>query len=234
MPITTSTVRHEIGGVSFEMLAAWDDSIDGARPAVMVAGTYLGRTPFEDARAERLAEAGYVGVAIDLYGVDTKPHDDPTARAAMAVLNDDRELLRERLLGTLAAVRGLDAPVDPARIAALGFCFGGKCALDLARSGADVLGVASFHGVYDAPPFANASITAKALVLDGWDDPLCPPEAKVALATELNEAGVDWQLVSYGHTPHAFTNPKRPDMYRPLVDARSWQALGNFLEEIFA
>ena len=234
MPIVNTTVRHEIGGVSFEMRVVWDDSISDLRPAVMVAGTYMGRTAFEGDKALKLAEAGYVGVAIDLYGVDVRPHDDPTARAAMAVLDGDRALLRERLLGTLAAVRALDAPVDPAKVAGIGFCFGGKCMLDLARAGADVLGVASFHGVYDAPPFASAPIAAKLLVLHGWDDPLCPPDATVALANELTAAGADWQINAYGHTPHAFTNPMRADMYRPLVDARAWQALGNFLDELFA
>lgn len=233
MPVTSSTIRHEIDGITFEILAAWDDAISGPRPAVMVAGTFMGRTPFEDDKAVKLAEAGYVGIAIDVYGVDTKPSDMESARAAMDFLNNDRALLRDRMLGSLAAVRALDAPVDPARIAGIGFCFGGKCMLDLARAGGDVLGIATFHGVYDAPPFANAAITAKALILDGWDDPLCPPEAKLALGKELNDAGVDWQLVSYGHTVHAFTNPKRPEMYSPVVDKRSWQALENFLAEIF-
>ena len=233
MPIVTRTIRHEMGGIAFEMLAAWDGTIIGPRPAVMVAGTFMGRTPFEDEKAVKLAEAGYVGVAVDVYGVDTRPSGPESAQAAMGVLNGDRALLRDRMFGSLAAVRGLDAPVDPARIAAIGFCFGGKCVLDLARAGGDVLGIATFHGVYDAPPFVNAAITAKALILDGWDDPLCPPDAKVALAKELNDAGADWQLLSYGRTVHAFTNPKRPEMYRPLIAARSWRALDIFLAEIF-
>jgi len=234
MPIITKTIGHDIGGVTFEMLAAWDDAQAVVRPAVLVAGTFMGRTDFEDEKAKALAASGYVGVAIDFYGVGTKPSDVASASAAMAVLNDDRALLKARMIGSLAAVRAIDAPVDASKVAAIGFCFGGKCVLDLARAGADVLGVASFHGVYDAPPFANAPITARALILDGWDDTLCPPDAKRALASELSQAGVDWQLHSYGHTGHAFTNPKRPEMYRPVVATRSWQALGNFLEELFA
>jgi dienelactone hydrolase len=234
MTITTTTLRHDHKGVLFEALAAWDDAIAGPRPLVLVAGTFMGRTGYEDERAKLLAALGYVAVAIDVYGADNKPTSFDEARAAMQLLNDDRALLRERLEASLAIARGLEDVVDPAKAAAIGYCFGGKCVLDLARAGADVLGVVSFHGVYDRPPFANAAITAKALVLHGWDDPLGPPDAVIGLADELTEAKVDWQLHAYGHTVHGFTNPKRPEMFSPVADARSWQAATNFLAEIFA
>ncbi len=234
MAIASTTLRHAYDGVTFEAYAAWDDAGDAARPIVLVAGTFMGRTGFEEERARRLAAQGYVGVAIDLYGVDSRPGNFDEARVAMNVLNDDRALLRERLLASLAVARGLDAPGDPARVAAIGFCFGGKCVLDLARSGADVAGVASFHGVYDAPPFPNGTVKAKILVLHGWDDPIDPPETVVALAKELNDAKADWQIHSYGNTVHGFTNPARETMFSPTADRRSWQALTNFLDELFA
>ena len=233
MAIASRTIPYSHGGVAFEAYAAWDDASNAARPIVLVAGTFMGRTGFEKEKARRLAGQGYVGVAIDLYGIDNRPTNFDEARTAMDALNADRALLKERLLASLEMARGIGLPGDPAKVAAIGFCFGGKCVLDLARSGADLAGVASFHGLYDAPPFPNGAITTKVLVLHGWEDPLDPPETVLALATELTGAGVDWQIVSYGHTVHGFTNPARETMYSPAADKRSWQALTNFLDELF-
>ena len=129
--------------------------------------------------------------------------------------------------------------MDAARCGAIGFCLGGKCVLDLARAGADILAGVSFHGVYDAPPFPNQPITAKLLVCHGWNDPLCPPDATVALANELNESGADWQLIAYGHTGHAFTAndvPLKDDSsfgFQPSTNNRSWKAIQNLFEEVF-
>lgn len=233
MPIVTKPLRYDHGGVSFEAYAAWEDSGPALRPIVLIAGTFMGRTAFEEGKARSLAELGYVAVAIDFYGVGNAPGDFDEARAAMGALNDDRALLKSRLLAALDSARAVGAPGDPARVAAIGFCFGGKCALDLARSGADLAGVVSFHGLYDAPPFPNGDIKAKVLVLHGWNDPLDPPETVVALAAEMTEARVDWQIHSYGHTVHGFTNPAREGMYNPSSDARGWLAMKNFLAEIF-
>lgn len=233
MSIATKPLRYEHGGVAFEAYVAWDDASDAARPIVLVAATVMGRSGFEEGKARSLAELGYVGVAIDVYGVNKWSTDIDKARIWMDALNADRPLLQQRLQAALAAARGIGAPADPARVAAIGFCFGGKCVLDLARTGTDLAGVVSFHGVYDASPFPQQPITARVLVLHGWDDPLDPPATVVALAQELTEAGADWQLHSYGHTVHAFTNPARETMYSPNADRRSWQAMRNFLEELF-
>jgi dienelactone hydrolase len=233
MAIRNKPLRYEHRGTHFEAYAAWEDDSDESRPIVLIAGTFMGRTGFEEGKARTLAEAGYVAVAIDLYGIENWPTTMDEARERMDELNADRGLLKERLETALAAARGLGAPADPARVAAIGFCLGGKCVLDLARSGADVAGVVSFHGLYDAPPFANGAITSKILVLHGWEDPLDPPETVLALTQELTAAKADWQIHSYGHTVHAFTNPAREGMYSPVADRRSWQAMGNFLEEIF-
>ena len=155
----------------------------------------------------------------------------------MNELNADRVLLRDRMLGAHALLKNMPA-VDAARTAAIGFCFGGKCVLDLARAGADIAGGVSFHGVYEAPPFPNATITAKLLVCHGWEDPIAPPEATVGLAKELTEAGCDWQIHAYGHTGHAFTDesvhmPEKGLAYSADADRRSFRAMVNFLEELF-
>lgn len=234
MPIVTKPLRHAHGGDIFEAYATWDDTTPVPRPMVLIAGTFMGRSAFEEAKARSLAELGYVAVAIDLYGIDNWPANADEARKQMDALDTDRSELKTRLLAALDTALGSGMPVDPARIAAIGFCFGGKCVLDLARSGAEVAGVVSFHGLYDAPSFPNGDITAKILVLHGWEDSLAPPETVLGLAKEMTEAGADWQVHAYGHTVHAFTNPAREGMYSPLFDTRSWQAMRNFLDEVFA
>jgi len=233
LPIATKLLRYDHDGVSFEAYAAWDDANPAPRPVVLIAGTLMGRTDFEEGKARKLAELGYVGIAIDYFGLGNWPSSIDEGRAAMDALNADRPLLRDRMRAALAASRELGPSADPERMAAMGFCFGGKCVLDLARSGADIAGVVSFHGLYDKPDFPNEPIKAKILILHGWNDPLDPPETVLTLATELTDEGVDWQIHSYGHTVHGFTNPVREGMYNPDSDRRSWQAMRNFLEEIF-
>ena len=153
----------------------------------------------------------------------------------------DRALLRDRLAASLGALQGFDR-ANPAKTAAIGFCFGGKAVLDMARAGLDVLGVVSFHGVYDRPDYANVSpIRAKVLVCHGWDDPIGPPESVVALGQELAESGADWQIHAYGGAGHAFTDvelkgkpPLRPGVaYEEKADRRSWRAMQDFLSELF-
>jgi dienelactone hydrolase len=154
----------------------------------------------------------------------------------MNELNSDRAAMRTRLLDALGTLKGLPM-VDGSRLGAIGFCFGGKCVLDLARGGAGIRAGVSFHGVYDPPPFPNAPMTAKLLICHGWNDPLSTPEASVALANELTKAGVDWQFHAYGHTGHAFTASNIPlDAtktfgFQPDTNRRSWKAMTDFLAE---
>jgi dienelactone hydrolase len=239
MAVQRETRLYDGPGGPFEGVAAYDASLGVPRPGVLVFPNVLGQKEADNVKAEALAGLGYTALVADLYGQGkrtTRQSDRPTQY--MDALNADRDLLRERLLASLAALRSL-AQVDSARTAAIGFCFGGKCALDLARSGADVAGVVSFHGIYDPPPWEVASpIRAKVLVCHGWDDPLAPPAATVALAQELTEAGADWQLHAYGHTGHGFTdrtadNVARNIGYQPDADRRSWQATRDFLAELF-
>ena len=129
--------------------------------------------------------------------------------------------------------------VDGSRLAATGYCFGGLCVLDLARTGRDFRGAVSFHGLFNSPGNTGGNaINAKVLALHGWDDPMVPPESVVELASEMTAAGADWQIHAYGHTAHGFTNPKAnmPDhglFYQADADRRSWQALECFLRELF-
>jgi dienelactone hydrolase len=156
----------------------------------------------------------------------------------MGRLKSDRAALRDRMLDLVELAKAQEG-TNPAKIAAIGYCFGGLCVLDLARSGTDIAGVASFHGLFDAPELPPQPIKAKVLALHGWNDPMVPPDAVVALAKELTDAGTDWQIHGYGHVGHAFTNPKADQIgfegvaYNQKAARRSWEALNDFLGELF-
>lgn len=234
----TRPVEYRDGDTLLEGYLAHDGS-PGRKPAVLIAHAWGGRDTFECNKAEALAELGYVGFALDNYGKGVLGKSMEENSALMTPLLQDRARLRRRLLAGLDTVAGLDM-VDAGRIAAIGFCFGGLCVLDLARSGADVRGVVSFHGLFGAPEnLPNEKITAKILALHGHDDPMVPPDSVLALETEMTKAGVDWQVHAYGHTSHAFTNPQanmpaNGMMFNATAEKRSWRAMQNFLEEIFA
>jgi dienelactone hydrolase len=239
MTIQTRLVEYRHNDLTLEGLLAWDDALDSPRPAVAISHTWAGRSPFEEEKAVALARQGYVGFAIDMYGKGVLGSTPEENSALMTPLMEDRALLQARIARAVDVLRA-QAEVDPARVAAMGFCFGGLCVLDLARSGTDVAGVASFHGLFGAPGnTAGTRISARVLCLHGYDDPMAPPEAMLALAAELSEAGADWQIHAYGGTVHAFTNPaaNNPGMgtvYNPSADRRSAAALQDFLQEVFA
>jgi dienelactone hydrolase len=239
MTIQTRLVEYSLDTVVFEGLLAWDDQVSGPRPAVAVAHTWAGRGPFEESKALELAKLGYVGFAIDMYGKGILGETPEENAELMSPLMQDRPLLQQRIAAAVS-VLGEQAEVDAANIAAMGYCFGGLCVLDLARSGSKVKGVVSFHGLFSPPERTeNHSITAKVLCLHGYDDPMVEPDAMTALASELSAAGADWQIHAYGNTVHAFTNPAAasPEMgavYSESADRRSRLALVNFLQEIFA
>ncbi len=239
MAIISNTVDYLDDGVLLQGFFAFDDSIAGRRPAVLINHTWAGRDEFVAGKAKRLAELGYVGFAVDMYGkgvLGTSP--DENAKLMQPFI-DDRAMLQKRMNAALYAVKQMPW-VDDSKIAAIGFCFGGMCVLDLARTGADIKGVISFHGLLGAPGNTSGNaIKAKILALHGHDDPLGPVEQVIAFEREMTEAGADWQLHTYGHTVHAFTNPlaNNPEggmVYRPDADRRSWRAMENFLAEIFA
>ena len=238
MAIKTELVEYTDNGVTLEGYLAWDDAGDASLPGVMISHAWAGRSDFECAQARRLAELGYAGFAHDLYGKGVLGGGTEENAKLMQPFLDDRRMLQRRL-ATVLEVFGGRPMVDASRIAAMGYCFGGLCVLDLARSGADVQGVVSLHGLLGAPDnTAGAKITAKVLALHGWDDPMATPEQVDAFSKEMTAAGADWQLHAYGNTLHAFTNPAANDLslgvrYDAAADRRSWQSTRNFLAELF-
>jgi dienelactone hydrolase len=210
---------------------------DGPRPTVILFPTVAGISKLELGFAQQLADAGYNGFCADLYGAGFRGCDRKTGAEQMKRLSADRGGLTERLLTVVETARSRGE--SDGRIAAIGFCFGGLCALDLARSGADVAGVASFHGLFDPPGLSARPIAAKVIAFHGWDDPMVPPAKVVALGNELTGAGCDWQIHAFGGTVHGFTNAEADKIGNPAVrysaDAtrRSWQMLESFLEELF-
>lgn len=240
MAAARRTLVYDGPGGPFEGVLAWDAAGEGRRPGILVLPNVLGQKESDNLVAERLAALGYAALAADLFGQGRRAERGPDQAVLMNEMLADRAQLRDRLAASLATLKA-QAEVDPARTAAIGFCFGGLCVLDLARSGQDLRGGVSFHGVYGRPDYANvAPMRMKLLVCHGWDDPLGPPEAVTGLAAELTEAGADWQLHAYGHAGHAFTDESTRDMGRPgfgyeeRADRRSWQAMATFLGELFA
>lgn len=210
----------------------------GKCPAVLVSHAWAGRSAFECDKADKLAELGYVGIAIDNYGKGVFGNSMEENSALMTPFVQDRAKLRRRLQAGIAAAAALPQ-VDSARMAAIGFCFGGLCVLDMARSGADLRGVVSFHGLFRPSEVPNEKIVAKILALHGHDDPMVPPDAVLGLEKELSSAGADWQIHAYGGTMHAFTNPdanapQNGMQYNPIAAARAWTAMKNFLAEVLA
>ena len=207
------------------------------RPGVIIFPTVMGVSELELGFARSLVHLGYTGFVADLFGKTFHGAPRDMMFGELERLRSDRASLRERLLAVLESARAQDA-IEADRIVAIGYCFGGGCALDLARSGAEIAGVVSFHGLLDPPDLPPLPIKAKVLAFHGWDDPLAPPEQVVALGHELTAAGADWQLHAYGHVQHGFTNPGATGavpgvVYNELAAERSWTSLINFLEEIF-
>jgi len=238
MTVRTREVEYYDGDTRLVGFLAWDDAVAGSRPGVLVSHMWGGREPFVCDRARALAQMGYVGFALDMYG-DARIGSGPDENTRlMQPFLEDRALLQRRMLLALETIRN-QPEVDDGQVAAIGFCFGGLCVLDLARTGAQLAGVVSFHGLLKPPGnTAGKRIMAKVLVLHGHDDPMVPVEDVVALETELTTAGADWQIHVYGHTMHAFTNPKANDpgfgtVYNPVADRRSWLAMQNFFQETF-
>ena len=207
-----------------------------ALPGVLVAPAFFGLSDKERAVCDRLAEAGFAALGVDYYGEGTLAGSREEAAGLMAALQKDRATLAARMQAALAALKAVPE-VDADRTAAMGYCFGGKAVLDLARTGAAFRACISLHGVYDAPPSGSAAMQPSVLICHGWDDPLCPPDATVGLAAELTEHCEDWQILAFGHTGHGFTNPQAasPGMaYSANAERRSWAAIMALFAETLA
>ena len=231
-------LEQDFRGQPIEHVLVHDGSGD-ARPTVLIIPTVMGVSPLELGFAERLVGLGYNAVVADLFGRRFTPVvDREVAFAAMNALLEDRAALRDRLIAVLDLTKQQDQ-VETRKVAVIGYCFGGLCTLDLARSGAEFRGAASFHGLFKPPGLAPNRIQAKVVAFHGWNDPMVPPEDVVALGKELTEAGADWQIHCYGHVGHGFTNPNATQLgiegvfYHEAAARRSWASLVAFLGEVF-
>lgn len=208
-------------------------------PVVLVVHAWDGLGDEVRDKASRLAAQGYIAFAIDVHGDGVLHTDFSKVQEVLGPFMMDRPMLLNRLLAALEAAKTIPN-ADIGRIGVMGYCFGGTCALDLARSGgADIKAAVSFHGGLAGNGMEATKITAPVLVLHGHDDPMVPPEAVAEFQREMTTRHADWQLVSYGHTVHGFTRPEanNPDLgvvYNPLADKRSWQSMLQFFAEVLS
>ncbi|MDB6067344.1 MAG: dienelactone hydrolase [Pedosphaera sp.] len=235
----TEVVEYRDGDTVLEGYLAYDDSIiKGKRPGVLIVHQWKGLGDYEKKRAEMLAKLGYNVFAVDIYGKGIRPQDNKSAGAMSGKFKSNRDLLRRRVNVGLAVLQK-HALTDTKRIAAIGYCFGGTTVIELARSGADVAGVVSFHGGLDSPRSEDGgNIKCKVLALQGADDPFVPAKDIEAFEEEMRKAKVDWQFVKYGGAVHSFTDWDAHDdpkgaLYNEKADKRSWEEMKRFFGEIF-
>jgi len=238
--LQAKAIEYKDGDTVLEGYLVYDDASKEKRPGVLVVHEWMGLGAYEKGRAEQLAALGYVAFAADIYGKGIRPKDGKeAAEFAGKYRGGDRKVLRSRVNAALDLLKGQEL-VDPKKTAAIGYCFGGTTVLELARSGADVAGVVSFHGGLATPAAADAkNIKAKVLALHGGDDPFVKPEEVLAFQDEMRKGGVDWYFVSYGNAVHSFSNPaagndnSKGAAYNEKADKRSWEAMRKFFKEIF-
>ena len=231
-------VEYKQGDTVCEGLLVYDDIFQGKRPGIIVAHQWKGVSDYEKMRAELLAQRGYVVLCSDVYGKGVRANNPADAAALAGKYKNDRPLLRARINAALDFLRKQER-VNAQQIAAIGYCFGGTTVLELARSGADVKGIVSFHGGLSTPTPGDAkNIKAKVLACHGADDPFVPPEEVLAFEKEMREAKVDWQLTAYGNAVHSFTDKSAGNdnskgaAYNAQADLRSWREMKMFLDEV--
>ncbi|MCB9772092.1 MAG: dienelactone hydrolase family protein [Candidatus Omnitrophica bacterium] len=237
--VQTRVFEYQEGETVLQGYIAFDDAIAGKRPGILVVHDWMGFGPFANHKADDLAKLGYTALAVDIYGKGIRPKDAGEAGKLSGMYKGDRALLRKRILAGYEALKNEDT-VDESKVAVIGFCFGGTTALELARSGAPIKGVVSFHGGLNTPtPMDAKNIKAKVLALHGADDPHVSQEEVKAFENEMNNGGVDWQFVKYSGAVHSFTNPAAGNdnskgvAYNERADKRSWIAMKDFFQEIF-
>lgn len=237
--VKTEIVKYNAGGTKFVGFLAYDDAAAGKRPGVLVAPEWWGLNDYAKHRATQLAELGYVALAIDPYGGGKVAADAQEAGRMATALKQNTKELRARAAAALETLKK-NPHVDPSKLAAIGYCFGGTTVLELARGGAELAGVVSFHGDLATPtPAQPGQIKAQVLALHGGDDPFVPPEVVAAFQKEMQNAGAKWQLNIYGGAVHTFTNPDadkramKGSAYNATADRRSWREMREFFSEIF-
>lgn len=232
------TIEYNEGGTRLKGVVTTPETKAKA-PGVLIAHDWSGLNEFAEQMASRLAEQGYVGFAIDMYGEGRLGTTVEEKSKLMAPVKDDRALLMRRVNAGFEAMLA-QPEVDGKRTGAIGFCFGGLVVLDLARSGADVGGVVSFHGFLDAPDKSLCKpIKAQVLALHGYQDPMVTPDSLPPFQKEMSDAGVDFQLHIYGRAKHAFTNPAANDpklgtVYDELSRRRALRSMDGFFADLFA
>jgi len=237
-------VTYRAGDTTLKGYLAWDASKPGPLPGVIVVHEWWGHNDYVRGRARMLAEEGYVALALDMYGDGKNTQHPEDAQKFVMEAVSNAAVARERFLAAHELLKQHDA-IDPSKIAAIGYCFGGAVVLQMARLGADLDGVASFHGTLSpqGPPAQRGVFKAKALVLHGADDVMVPPEQVAAFKKEMDAAGVDYRFIAYPGAKHAFTNPQAtergkalnmPLAYDKAADTQSWVELQKFLKALFA
>ncbi len=232
-------IEYTEGSTTCEGYVSYDDLDRYKKPCILIAHAWAGQSDFERKKADDLAKLGYVGLAIDIYGKGKRGNTMEENAKLMQPFMDDRELLLKRLKAALDAAEKLPY-VDSKKIGIMGYCFGGLCSLDLARSADPRLKAAvSFHGLFDPPKLGKQKeISAKVLILHGYDDPMAKPDSMIGVAKEMTDAKADWQIHAYGGVVHAFTNPEanmadNGILYNKSAANRSWTAAKNFFDETF-
>lgn len=237
--VKTKEIEYRDGDTVLQGYFAYDDRFEGRRPGVLVAHEWMGHNPYARRRAEQLAQLGYAAFALDMYGKGVMAKNPQEAAQMAQRFKDDRKLTRGRVNAALDVLKQ-QPQADPQKLGAIGYCFGGLVVLELARSGADVEAVVTFHGALDSPTPADArNIKAKVLVLHGADDPFVPDEHVVAFREAMRGAKTDYAIVAYGGAVHGFTNPDNRNSpmqgvaYNEHADHRSWQAMRDWFDEAF-
>lgn len=236
--VVAEAVKYESAGATCEGWHAYDDSMDGKRPGILIVHQWTGLTDYEKMRAKMLAELGYNVFALDIYGEGIRPKPPESGRISGSY-KSDRALFRKRLNDGLNVLRGLPQ-TDSGKIAAIGCCFGGTGVLELARSGADIAGVVSFHGGLGTPTPEDAkNIKCEVVVLHGAADPFVPADEVADFHREMLAANVAYTFTAYPDAVHAFTqemagdDPGRGAAYNEAADEASWQAMTEFFAEKF-
>jgi dienelactone hydrolase len=237
--VRTETVEYRHDEAVLEGGLAYDDASQSRRPGVLVVHEWKGLGPYAIRRAEELAQLGYVAFAVDMYGKGVRAKDHVEAGALAGIYRNDRQLMRGRITAGFEVLRRHPL-VDAGRLAAIGYCFGGTTVLELARSGAAVLGVVSFHGALDTPnPDDAKQIQGKVLVLHGADDPFVSSEQVAAFEREMQGAGVAYRIIQYPGAVHSFTvreagdDPSHGAAYNETADRQSWEAMKAFFQAVF-
>ncbi|MBR9987561.1 MAG: dienelactone hydrolase family protein [Desulfosarcina sp.] len=238
--VVTRPMAYTHAGTSLEGYLAYDDAISGKAPGILVVHEWWGLNDYARSRAERLAEMGYVAFAVDMYGKGKSTEHPDQAAAWMKEVNSNMDAWLKRALAGLEVLKK-QPQVDTARLAAIGYCFGGATVQVLAYSGADLKGVVSFHGSLIPVSAEQAGQTrAKILICHGAADPMNTPEAMTTYVNAMNASSIDWQMIAYGGTRHSFTNPDADKRgmtalaYSPSADRRSWQHMTYFFNEVLA